>query len=292
MKRSSLLKTALKLLISFGALYLVFQKISPDALLALLPKIDLSYLLLALLFFNLSKVLSSLRLNRYFQRLGARLGEWTALKLYYIGMFYNLFLPGGIGGDGYKIYLMKKAAHGSLKSLVAATLLDRLSGLVPLLMLAALLFLISPFAHLWSQLRLPVIVLTLAAIPLFLLLQKWFFREFVPIFWDTLWYGFGVQLLQVAAAWAIFESLGMRDGMPALLFLFLLSSIAAVLPITIGGVGVRELLFLYGLGMLGLPETEGVAFAMLFFLITALSSLIGALIPNPLPNPLLEAERR
>ena len=61
------------------------------------------------------------------------------------------------------------------------------------------------------------------------------------------------------------------------LVLFLISSIVAVLPITIGGVGVRELTFLYGFNYLGMSANSGVAFSFLFFIITMLSSLIGVL---------------
>ena len=61
------------------------------------------------------------------------------------------------------------------------------------------------------------------------------------------------------------------------LTLFLVSSVVAVLPISIGGVGVRELTFLYGFGLLGSDANSGVLFSFLFFLITALSSLAGTL---------------
>lgn len=57
--------------------------------------------------FNISKIISSIRLNRYFKDINLSLSQTYNLKLYYLGMFYNLFLPGGIGGDGYKIYIIK-----------------------------------------------------------------------------------------------------------------------------------------------------------------------------------------
>jgi glycosyltransferase 2 family protein len=34
--------------------------------------------------------------------------EKHIIQLYLLGIYYNLFLPGGIGGDGYKIYLLKQ----------------------------------------------------------------------------------------------------------------------------------------------------------------------------------------
>lgn len=78
----------------------------------------------------------------------------------------------------------------------------------------------------------------------------------------------------------ILLALGVNAHFTAYLFLFLVSSIAAVIPVTIGGVGARELVYLYGHQYLAIDEKTGVAFTLLFFLITATSSLTGVLIPS------------
>ncbi len=39
-------------------------------------------------------------------------------------MFYNLFLPGGIGGDAYKGYVLKKKYEVKTKSVVSILVLD------------------------------------------------------------------------------------------------------------------------------------------------------------------------
>ncbi len=59
------------------------------------------------------------------------------------------------------------------------------------------------------------------------------------------------------------------------LTLFLLSSIVAVLPFTIGGVGARELVFIFGANYLMIDKNTAVAFSILFFMITAVSSFTG-----------------
>ena len=281
-KRRKPFKTALKLLLTAAALWWVFAKVPLHAVAALLAQIAWPWLLAGVLFFNLSKILSSVRLNRYFHTAGVTLGEWHAVILYYIGMFYNLFLPGGIGGDGYKIYLVQKHRGSSTRMLLFATLLDRLSGLVPLVILGALFFLISDFRTLVPGLDWVAALAAVASIPLLFLIQKRFFRAFVPIFRQTLLYGFGVQLLQVVSAYALLRALHVETQMTEMLFLFLLSSIVAVLPFTVGGVGARELVFLYGMRFTQSDPAMGVAFAMLFFLVTALSSLIGLFLENPL----------
>jgi uncharacterized membrane protein YbhN (UPF0104 family) len=59
------------------------------------------------------------------------------------------------------------------------------------------------------------------------------------------------------------------------LSLFMASSVVAVLPITIGGIGARELVFILGHQWLPVDQEKAVAFSFLFFLVTAFSSLSG-----------------
>ncbi len=77
-----------------------------------------------------------IRLNIYFSAIDLKLKEKTNLQLYLLGMFYNLFLPGGIGGDGYKIYLLQKNYQTGTKRILGAVLSDRISGMVALVVLA------------------------------------------------------------------------------------------------------------------------------------------------------------
>ena len=138
------LKTALKILLTGGALYLVFQKIDTAQLLQLSKNLSWPWLLPAIALFVGSKVATAIRLNHYFANIHLLLSAWENWRLYLIGMFYNLFLPGGIGGDGYKVYLLNKDFKTPVKELLKASLLDRLGGLVAIVaLLLALLGLIE-----------------------------------------------------------------------------------------------------------------------------------------------------
>ncbi len=53
------------------------------------------------------------------------------------------------------------------------------------------------------------------------------------------------------------------------------SSVVAVLPFTIGGVGARELVFLYGYQYLEIDKPTAIAFTILFFASTAITALLG-----------------
>ena len=57
--------------------------------------------------------------------------------------------------------------------------------------------------------------------------------------------------------------------------LFSVASMIAIIPISIGGAGLRELTFLYGAEFLGVAAELGVAFAMMSFVLYVLTALTG-----------------
>jgi len=272
---SKIIKRVIKVLFTSIALYVLFLKIDIKEIESILQNTEWIYLLLAILFFNLSKILSSIRLNIYFNHIGVKISEIYALKLYYIGMFYNLFLPSGVGGDGYKIYLLKQSHNIKLSTLITASLLDRVSGVTPLLFFTGILFIFSDFYNQLMWLDHFIIVEIATIFPIFYIINRVFFHRYLEIFFITITLGSAVQLLQLISAIFILYAIGIKSSILIFLTLFLISSVVAILPITIGGVGVRELTFLYGLSLVGIDVNGGVTFSLLFFLITALSSLIG-----------------
>jgi uncharacterized membrane protein YbhN (UPF0104 family) len=82
----------------------------------------------------------------------------------------------------------------------------------------------------------------------------------------------------------------LEDHTLAYIFIFLVSSVVAVLPLTLGGIGSRELVFLYGALWFGLEESSSVSVSMLFFFITALVSLSGIIYHFKKPRLKLKSE--
>jgi uncharacterized membrane protein YbhN (UPF0104 family) len=273
------LKTALKILLTGGALYLVFQKIDTDNLLQLSKTLSWGWLIPAIALFVGSKVATAIRLNAYFANIHISLSFWENWRLYLIGMFYNLFLPGGIGGDGYKVYLLNNQFKTPVKELLKASLLDRLGGLIAILALLFGILLLIDLPLPFGEPRIGKILFAIGAIgvvPGFWLLQKFLFSNFLPSFWQGIFWSLVGQLAQMAAVVCLLLALGVQDKFLAYQAVFLLSSIVAVLPLTIGGVGARELVVVYAHAYAGIQETEAVAFSLLFFLISAAVSLSGA----------------
>lgn len=265
----------IKLALSATALYFVFRKIDAQETWNALLQTNGWFFALAVLAFNASKVVAAFRFKRLLYPLGIHLPDTYNICLLYVGMFYNLFLPGSIGGDGYKIYLLRQQYNTSVKRLAGATLLDRLSGLALLVVMTGGFLLFSSFTVAVPHYDAWVITGTLLVLPAFYGGVCWFFPLFRSQFLSTTHLSFWVQSGQVATAVCLLMSLSVGQHYLDYLTLFMVSSVVAVLPFTIGGVGARELVFLYGFQYLAIEQETAITFTLLFFLVTAVTSLIG-----------------
>lgn len=268
----SFLKAFLKILLSVAALYYVYTKIDFNQVVTVFKNVNYWLLIIALIAFAFSKLISAWRLNYFFEAADVKLENKSNLKLYLLGMYYNLFLPGGIGGDGYKVYILNKKFGKPIKDLFWGVMLDRINGVLALFLLALLQV---PFLNLGIEYSLTALSLIPVSIILYVLVHKFYFKKFFKTVTPTTLLSFGVQLMQVLSAVFILYANKSYDDTLAYIFLFLLSSIVAVLPITIGGIGSREITFLFGAKILHLDINLSIALSLLFYFITLLVSLAG-----------------
>jgi glycosyltransferase 2 family protein len=266
------LKLVLKIAVMAVCLWYVSGKIDFAKATEVLQQSNWLLLFAALIVFIISKLISAVRLNIYFRNIGIRLSQLQNTRLYLLGMFYNLFLPGSVSGDAYKVILLTKKYAVPYKQTTAAVLLDRFSGLLGLgIILAAYSFIL-----LQPVLSVILAAGSLAAVAgLYFIIQRWF-SFFLSSYWSTLLLGFGVQAVQVICIYIIMSAVGIETNQTAYIFIFLVSSVVSVLPLTIGGLGIREVVFLEGASYLGLLKESSVIISLLFYLITLLTSATGA----------------
>ena len=183
-------------------------------------------------------------------------------------MFYNFFIPGGIGGDAYKIYLLNKKFGWSAKKLTSSLFVDRLSGLIAICLIICVLsyFALVEFRF-WFV---PLLIIGILAG--FFIFRK-VFRNFENIYWKTLMYSFLVQALQIICFIFLLKSIGVREGFLHYSLLFLASSVLSL--ISFAGIGVREMLFLQASKYFEFSPEFSISASLLFTLITAFFSLFG-----------------
>lgn len=277
MKKShkSYLKFLLKLILTALALYFVINNIDLKEAWKLLKRANPLFLLLAWMAFLGSKFLAAIRLNLHFSAIELIISQVLNLRLYLLGMYYNLFLPGGIGGDGYKAYWLNKQYNTKLKDIIGTLLLDRINGLVALGVFALIFTQLIELPYTWLNLWVVIGGIILAYWVHYLSLWK-LFRRLTHILIPSHIISLIVQALQLLCVYFLLHSLGVEGSFWAYGFVFLVSSIVSVLPLTIGGIGSREVVFLLGSEILRLEQGAAITISVMFYLITVFTSLLGS----------------
>jgi glycosyltransferase 2 family protein len=263
--------------VTLTALFFVIKKLNYNVFIKSLEDINLFWPFMAFLYYNLSQIISSYRLRLLLNARGVKTGLYWNAMLYYTGLFYNMFLPGGLGGDGYKVYTLNKISDVRIRSLFLIMALDRLSGMVALLNIAAILLIFSDFRTVWPLLRILPVFTSLTGIVYIYAIRRWF-PVFRSVTFKVLAYAFILQSFQVIAALFMteaFQRTGQFTEYINYLALFLISAAASLMPVTIGGVGAREVVYYYGFSILGYEPSAGVAFSFMLFIMVALTSLSG-----------------
>lgn len=272
-KRNRVLKLVLKIAVTVLCFWYISKKIDFGAAKKAFFQANWSWLALAVLLLMLSKLFSSFRLNIYFRNIQIHLPEWKNIKLYWLGMFYNLFLPGSISGDAYKVVLLKRKYNAPYKKTSAAVLLDRFSGLLALGLIMSVYGVVVLEKTLYDAILICGAVTAVAALYLVIRL---YFADFLPGFWPTFLWGLIVQLTQVFCVYCILLSLRLPINQPQWVFIFLIAAIVAVFPISLGGgLGTRELVFVEGAKYFHLDVQVALVISLLFYLSTVIASIWG-----------------
>lgn len=273
--------TALQILITIILLFVTYVRADIEILAEQLSKINVMLFIFGYMVQNLSVIFSSFRSRLYLREYGASISIYNGITLYYLGMFYNLLLPGGIGGDGYKIYLLwAKERFAKLTSL-RVFFYERLNGITALIFIALVFALHSSLIELYWYARPLIWSLLILVFPTYLLGACIIFRDRLRIAYKCLPYSLLAQCIHAISALIIIYALNITDD-PVIIFNYLLvimaSSVVAVLPITIGGCGIRELTFLYAAETLSIVDLNtGISFAICNYILYLTAGATGGL---------------
>ncbi len=238
-------------------------------------RIDPSWVLLSMGSYTLSKLLASNRLNINFKLIGIQISPSSNRRLYWLGMLYNLLLPGAITGDAYKVMVLGKNPEVSRRSLTLAVLLDRFSGLLSLMLIIAMLAVVVLPHSAWAF---PGLTGAVALIPLSYWLIRNVLPQQAPGFLSTFLLGAGVQILVVISVFSLIQSIHLMDATAEYLLVFLIAAATSVLPISVGGgLGIREFASITGAALLQLSVESALLISLLFYGVTVLTALPGLL---------------
>ena len=265
-------KLILKIAVTSTLLYYVFSKVPFSGVKDRLLHANYWWMFGGVVFYFLSMVASSWRLLSFFKSIDLRLNPRFNFRLYLLGIFYNLLLPGGIGGDGYKIYLLNKTYKYPAKKLFWAIAFDRLSGLWAIGLIVVSLKIFIPQIEI--HIAIPLALFTIGSI-IYYVVVKMFFKEFTKHFFKGHLKAILVQSSQVICIICVLMGQDFTGKFAPYLLSFLLSALAAVVPITVGGAGAREYIFKELAGIFHMDVGLAVFLSVSFYLISLLVALSG-----------------
>ncbi len=134
------LLTILQLAVTGGLLYWVFHdpKVREGMAVAIRDA-DYRWILAAILTYVVVEFAAVVRWQILLKVQGINLSNGRIAALFFIGMFYNQFLPGGTGGDIVKTYLLWKETPTKKPGALLAVLFDRMIGLIALIIITGVL---------------------------------------------------------------------------------------------------------------------------------------------------------
>ena len=309
MKRQKQVLTLLR--VTFGLLLLGFVISRADAgdVLQALSSIAWPALALAVGAQALAKIVWAFRWRQILRALGLERSFGELLAALMVGLFYNSLLPTGIGGDVVRgIYASRTKAD--LVGSYAALLIERAVGII----VAATLATLAAVAALLTE-GLPVDDSFLISIAMFGSLIAAF--GVLALYWEGWGSGllqrfrlpqrvhrivaefslciasfrqpgtrrgyivatsFALQSIKVLFYVACARAVGLDTEALAFFFIVPASVIAAMLPFTLNGLGVREGVLIGLLVSLGAPAEGAAAFALLALLVAVAFQLLGGVI--------------
>jgi len=268
----SVVKIILIIAVTGGLLYYVFSKVPFNKIEHRLLHANRYWQAGAVMCYVGSMLFSSWRLLSFFKSIGLNLDWRFNLRLYFLGLCYNVLLPGGIGGDGYKIYLLHKRYKLPTKKVFWAILFDRLSGFWAIgAIVVGLIILIPSFPY---HLAYPLAIVSVGSVIYYFVARK-FFKEYTHKFFQGHCKAICVQTMQLLTIVCLLMSQDFTGKFAPYLLSFLFSSLAAIIPFSLGGGGIRDALFLTLARQFNLTEDMAVYLSFGFYLISIIVALCG-----------------
>jgi uncharacterized membrane protein YbhN (UPF0104 family) len=302
-KTRQVLLNLARIVISVTLLGWIISRAGLDQLLAAARTADPRPYGVAILLTFVGIILRAWRWKILLNAVGARVPFWRAVYLYFVGAFFNAFLPTGFGGDVVRVL---EIGEGATSAQAAGTaVVDRLTGFIALFLLALL---VLPFG---ANLLPPATTLFIAAFAGAVVLGSLLLFEGRSLRWLTAhfprtislagdaWLGrtYGVitacgpraiagalavstlfNLQLVFSAFLLTQALRLNVSILTL-FLFVPVATAALLaPISISGLGVREGIFVTLLGQVGVSAPQAVVFSLAYYSLDLSSGLLGGVI--------------
>ena len=296
----------LKILFSSALMFLLYRRIPLDELKDVFASLEYIYFVPICLLLFMNAVLSALKWRLFLLADGIDIPLPQLTVTYWIGNFYNLFLPSSIGGDSYRIYDIGQQSRDSVRT-AASVFADRFSGFLALVSLSLissvlvaqefnnLFFLLAPLLIFFLMLVLLValvkekpikILFSLTRLDRFSVLVKLtekFFRSFQcygadrKLLGQVMLISFIFQLSVITVIYLLALSLHASVAFFYFSAFVPLITLMEALPVSVFGLGLRDMGYVFFFGWVGMTGMQTRTLALLVLATSVGYSLIGGL---------------
>jgi hypothetical protein len=296
----------LRIGISSLLLFILFRRINMQDILRIISAVNPYLLIAAFLIIVFNFVLCFFRWWMLLKAANVHLKKGRAAVSHCAGLFFNLLLPSTIGGDF--IRSLDLGAHTrKLREVTAAVLLDRLSGFVGLVTVAFLGVILGyklvenktillGVGSIATILGLLLVVLfnnaiyskvnrflekrpnRILAVLRALHHEIYIFRDRRGVLFGNLIFSLIVQLTMPLGCYVIFLALGVNINPIYLLIFIPLINVITFLPISIGGLGLRDISTVTLFGTIGVSKDLSLTMSLLIFFFIFLIGIAGGVV--------------
>jgi uncharacterized membrane protein YbhN (UPF0104 family) len=296
----------MKVLISTALLGYFLTRIHIERFVNTFASADFWYIGLTLVIYFLSQFVSVLRWMVLARPLGFKIPVPALVRYYLIGMFFNLFAPGTVGGDVTRVYYLardgenhpKRKFAGSTMQSAVSVLMDRAIGMAVLVWLGAIGLFFSPGYAVPPIVRSVTYALAVAlfagglcaffvggilpdggySILVKLRVALRSYRAHGRAIPQAIALSFVIHLIQAWLHLILGRAIDIEIPFSYCIIVYPLVGTFSAIPISLNGLGLREGGYLFLLQVIGISSEKGIAFGLLLFLTVALDSLVGGLI--------------
>lgn len=287
-----------KVVITGGVLYLILSHLDWQAFKAVFARIQWGPVAGCVFLLVSSQLLSAYRWKLLAEGLSLRADYFSMVRHLFSAAFFGQFLPGGVGVDAFRIWFFsRRLGKGTLLSAGYSVVAERINSIfgmalvssvaawlvvdvLPMAWVGGLTFFCGSALLVWFILPLLIrfIQNRWPRVTRFLSHEVLVFWHLRGPWWPTILLSMGMHLIHGTSGLMLGTAMGFT--LPVAYYVFLVPTVNLVssLPISIGGYGVREGMFILLLGYVGVEVEDALAFAILFLFSAIWVPMSGGLI--------------
>jgi hypothetical protein len=307
-QRAGIVSTLVKVAITAALYALVAYWVDVGLLWARLRTVQIGWVALGVVVYIAGQWLSACKWWLLLRPVKLGVPYLRVVGFYFVGMFFNIFLPTIVGGDAVKTIVLARDT-GALARSTMSVFMERNVGLFALLTIATVAAAFAP----------PVTVMRLSLLSLSLLLFAAFtvanlvianrhayrlidyliamtplarirsratslydavvpYRGATGVIAASVGISFVFQAIVILVVFLNAKALDHDVPVSALAVFVPLISLAGMLPLSVNGQGIREVLYLLLFGQIGVPADVAVSMALLYTVVTFAASLPGGIV--------------